>query len=358
MRIDTHVHIVGRGEDIERVNDAVYFYPDDNQHWFTRLLYNLVEDDLKKLGGDTDDDGAVSTTEYFDLIYRLLKTSEEVDGVVLLALDAVFSPRDGRLDRRRTDLWVSNRFLHSKVDELNQRLDDDGLYPGKRFFLGASVSPNRDNWESELSYALQTAEAVLLKLIPSTQHVRMGSSQHDRFFSELAATRLPLLCHVGPEYAFPEGIRQRRLDSFRFLDRALDRGVTVIAAHCATPVFPFIDRDEVAEFRAFMRSANGDGTTRLWADTSGLSMATRIPLIPRVLDSFNPEELVHGSDFPIPMDAWTHLPLVTHDVSPEEYLAILRTKNPLDRDVRLKRAMGFADSILDHTEKVLRLPRA
>jgi len=39
-----------------------------------------------------------------------------------------------------------------------------------------------------------------------------------------------------------------------------------------------------------------------------------------------------------------------------EYLKIKKTKNPLDRDVRIKRAHGFSDAILENAEKVLRLP--
>jgi hypothetical protein len=47
---------------------------------------------------------------------------------------------------------------------------------------------------------------------------------------------------------------------------------------------------------------------------------------------------------------------VTHGVTIEEYLGIKKTKNPLDRDVRIKRAQGFSDSILENAGKVLRLP--
>ena len=67
---------------------------------------------------------------------------------------------------------------------------------------------------------------------------------------------------------------------------------------------------------------------------------------------------MNGSDFPIPIDGWTHLPLVTHNVTTEEYINICKTKNPLDRDVKIKRAHGFSDSILQNGEKVLRLLKA
>lgn len=90
--------------------------------------------------------------------------------------------------------------------------------------------------------------------------------------------------------------------------------------------------------------------------TSALSLSTRLPYIQEIVETFPSEWLVHGSDFPIPIDSWPHLPLVTHDITPEEYIKICKTKNPFDRDVRIKRAHGFSGSILENAEEVLRLP--
>ena len=359
MRLDMHFHVVGRGEDINQVDENVYFRPDDNNLFFTRILYGLVENDLQKLGGDIDQSGLVDTEEYLNLVYRLLRTSEELDGIVLLGLDAVYDAKKGNRDDKRTDLWVSNRFLARKVKELNLRLgkEEDTRSREKRFFYGASVSPNRKDWREELDFVLSDPNAVLIKLIPSAQHILLRDQKHKEYYESLAAHRMPLLCHVGPEYSFPEGIREWRLDNFRFLDRPLECGVTVIAAHCATPVFPPpINKNEVKKFYAFMKSANPGRKVHLWGDTSAFSLSTRIPIVQEVLETFPPKWLVNGSDFPIPIDGWIHLPWVTHRITPEEYLGIKKTQNPLDRDVRIKKAHGFSDSILENAEKVLRLP--
>jgi hypothetical protein len=104
-----------------------------------------------------------------------------------------------------------------------------------------------------------------------------------------------------------------------------------------------------------MKDANADGTVRLWADTSALSLSTRIFLMPAILETFPAHWLIHGTDFPIPIDGWTHLPWVTYDMTPQEYIHIWKTRNPLDKDVRIKRAHGFSDSILENAEKVFRL---
>ena len=358
MKLDMHFHVVGRGNDIGQVNENVFFYPEDNNTFLTRMLYKLVEKELEELGADFDQSGTIDTNEYFKLIYESLNTSEEINGVVLLGLDAVYDPGSGKLDEVKTDLWVSNRFLAKKVRELNDRLMRE-IQPkkrGKKFLWGASVSPNRKDWAEELEFVVDDPNMVLMKLIPSVQHINLRDPKHKDYYESLAKRRIPLLCHVGPEYSFPEGIREKERDNFRFLDKALECGVTVIAAHCATPVFP-IDKDETKEFYAFMKSANSGNKIQLWGDTSAFSLLTRIPILKEILDTFPPEWLVHGSDFPIPIEGWAHLPGLTHDITFEEYEKMKNTANLLDKDVIIKRAHGFSDVILQNAEKVLRLPQ-
>lgn len=359
MRIDIHCHATGKGTDIRKVDKEVYFNAEDNQHWFTRILYNMLEDDLVRMEADLNRDGIISTDEYFELLYRLFSSSKEIDGIVLLALDAVYSPKTGILNEKKTDLWVSNRFLSQKVKDLNNRLqsESDPEKREKSFFFGASVNPNRKDWESELEYVLNQTEAVLVKLIPSTQHIKLKDDRHKDFYNALTENNMPLLCHVGPEYSFPEGIRNKHLDHYRNLEKPLECGVIVIAAHCASPVFPVFDRNVMKDFHRFMEDYNTDNNIRLWADTSALSLSTRLPYIQEIVETFPSEWLVHGSDFPIPIDNWPHLPLVTHDITPEEYIKICKTKNPFDKDVRIKRAHGFSQLILENTEKVIRLKK-
>jgi predicted TIM-barrel fold metal-dependent hydrolase len=358
MKLDMHFHVVGRGNDINQINDNVFFYPEDNNTFLTRVLYKLVEKELEKLDADFDQSGTIDTNEYFTLIYKHLSTSKEINGVVLLGLDALYDPESGKLDEVKTDLWVSNRFLAKKVKELNGRLKQGNkLKKGaKKFFWGASISPNRKDWREEMEFVVNDPNAVLMKLIPSVQHINLRDRKHKDYYESLAKNKMPLLCHVGPEYSFPEGIRERERDNFRFLDKPLESGVTVIAAHCATPVFP-IDKNETKEFYAFMKSANSGNKIQLWGDTSAFSLLTRIPILEEILETFPPKWLVHGSDFPLPIEGWAHLPGLTHDITFKEYKEMRNTTNLLDKDVVIKRAHGFSDSILRNAEKVLRLPQ-
>jgi hypothetical protein len=106
-----------------------------------------------------------------------------------------------------------------------------------------------------------------------------------------------------------------------------------------------------------MRAANSGGKINLWGDTSAFSLMTRIPILKEILDTFPPEWLVHGSDFPIPIEGWVHFPGFTQEVTWQEYKQIKETENLLDKDVMIKRAHGFSDAIIDNAERVLRLPQ-
>ncbi|MDI6890836.1 MAG: hypothetical protein QMC83_07875 [Thermodesulfovibrionales bacterium] len=50
MKIDIHCHVLGNGTNIKDVDNDVYLYAEDNQNWFTRILYKILEEDLKKIG--------------------------------------------------------------------------------------------------------------------------------------------------------------------------------------------------------------------------------------------------------------------------------------------------------------------
>ena len=48
MKIDIHCHVVGNGKDITKADEDLYMNADDNQLLFTRMLANMVEEELEK----------------------------------------------------------------------------------------------------------------------------------------------------------------------------------------------------------------------------------------------------------------------------------------------------------------------
>ena len=326
--------------------------------YFVRyIVTKMLEDFIKKEGGNISNH-EISADDYFDLIYQLLINSKEIDAVVLLAMDGIYNNTGNHeLLIKETELFASNRFVYKKVCELNDRITNstDGNIKKKKFYFGASVSPNRLDWEAELKYVCEDTEAVLLKWIPSAMHIQVWDKGHENFYKTLVKYNLPLLCHVGPEYAFIEGVSKASYDNFKYLDTPLNYGVKVIAAHCATPLLP-VDRNDLDDFIRYLNFWNAN-EIKLWADTSALNTTTRMSLLPKIINNINSNYLVHGSDFPVPISGVEHLPYITHDMTLSEYQEILVTKNPFDLDVKLKRAHGFNDDILKNAENVLRLPK-
>ena len=357
MAIDIHFHVLGTDKDWDKASrgEALFYDPTDNEHWVTYLTRHDVELQLDVYEHQIGLSGKLTTDTYFEIARRTLMRSKEVDTIVLLALDAVFRS-DGEIDRKVTDLWVPNTYLAGRIAQENQKLASAG-YANKRFRLGASVSPYRRDWRDRLQEAWDLG-ACLVKVIPSVMHVDWREVP-SAYFQMLNDLHLPLLAHVGGEYAFPEGRRRQDLDQATLLRTPLDAGVTVIAAHCGSPLFPN-DPNYIDELAGMMAQYNQGPEPRLWADTSALTMGTRVEVVKKVLAKIPGKYLLHGSDFPVESDAVPFTPLAfPKSKYPKmtwgKYADFVGMQNPLDRDIAIKRAVGFPESALTAGSGVLRV---
>jgi len=360
MKTDIHVHVIGNSKNIEKAlsDECIYYNPEDNRkdlaRFFNRkIVYGTILNYVNKFLDGRKEQVDISENDYYDVIYKQFACSKELDAMVLLAIDADYHPVVGTLQVNTTDLLVTNRYLFNKIKELNKKLIEDG-FSDKRFLLGASINPNRPDWKEEFDFVVNETDAVLMKLIPSCHNVNLRDNKYDDFFECLKRNEIPLLCHVGPQLAFTEGINRMELDDFSRLENPLKKGVKVIAAHCAAPFFPFQKKD-VISFCEFMKKWNAEGEIKIWGDTSALVSGYRRTYLKYFVTKYNPDWLVHGSDFPVPVDSWMHLPLLTHNMNLEKYLEIRNESNPFDREIKLKRAHGFHDSIISNSDKILRL---
>jgi len=128
---------------------------------------------------------------------RTVKTigESQVDQVVCLALDPIYDSAG----KRREDLshmWVANEYI---TDMLRPALPD-------RVLLGASVHPYDPEFESR-TRDMVAAGAVLMKWLPSAQEFSIADHRVGEAMKFLATAKggkpLPLLLHVGGEYAIP-----------------------------------------------------------------------------------------------------------------------------------------------------------
>lgn len=324
MKIDLHVHAVGTGAG----ETGCWYRP---RGW-TRLGQPFM---LRGFGLPSS-----ALREDLDALYvtKLLSwvRASSLDAVVLLAQD-----EPHRIDGTRltgvASHYVPNRYV----------LDLTDAHP--ELLAGISIHPARADALDELELCLDRG-AALLKCLPNCQNIDWNDRRYTRFLERMAEAGLPLLAHTGGEHTLP--VVDARLSDPRVLVRALEIGVTCIAAHCATASGLF-DPDY---FDVFADLA--ERFPNLYGDNSAFNLPNR-RLRRRHLDRCLAEPLasriLHGSDAPVPVYGFA--PYLRGYVSRRALDLSRREVNPLERDCLIKRAMGFSDETFTRAAGLLRLRR-
>jgi predicted TIM-barrel fold metal-dependent hydrolase len=326
---DIHIHIAARERPDCKVSNQMLAMP--------AFAYMITANGINP----------VELTQHFDKtiaahILGKLSGAPTVERGVLLAIDWVFQS-DGTRDDAASHFVVSNDYVRELAKQ------------NPKILFGASINPNRGERAGmqELERCLDKTSgltAVLVKWVPNAQVIDPNPTdhRHDWFYKALATHNLPLLCHTGPEWAIPVPKGDQVLGDPRLLQRALDLGVKVIAAHAATRFFPTDKYDYVDQLAEMMkRSPN------LYADLSAMCVWCReIDTIKRVKDLIPSDRMILGSDYPIPVNDM--LLSFMKGIPFEDALKIGTTKNPLERNYRQLIAMGFPQSIGTKAAQVLR----
>src|SRR5439155_14907713 len=175
MKLDCHVHLCADTPEHGTVSHYLR-----NSLTFRFMRWRL---------GLPSQDGEVLERALEARTAETVRQTRGLDGAVLLAFDAVYTP-DGARDDARTHLYVSNDYTAEVC----------GRHP--HLYFGASVHPYRKDAVAELERCVGKG-AVLLKWLPVTQDFDMADSRCLPFYEALAHFRLPLLCHTGGEQALP-----------------------------------------------------------------------------------------------------------------------------------------------------------
>jgi predicted TIM-barrel fold metal-dependent hydrolase len=261
-----------------------------------------------------------------------LGQSRHVSAAVVLAMDGRVDSH-GNLDEAATEIYIPNEFLGQECRN----------HPNLLF--GASINPHRRDALERLERAVEEG-AVLLKWLPSIQGIDPADARLKPFYRRLQELRLPLLTHTGNEESFTHADNSLA-DPLR-LRGALDEGVTVIAAHCASNG----KNDGQPNPERLLTLLNA--YPNLYADISSLTQANRLGHLPRVLRHGSiHDRLLYGSDMPIInsfiTSPWWH----AYRIPLPAVLRIAAIRNPWDRDVELKRALGVTEGILGNSAVVL-----
>jgi mannonate dehydratase len=340
--IDFHVHLVGIGTG-------------GSGAWVNarmRSLRHPIEyarfDIYRRAAGIDDLEQADQL--YVERLAELVKSCEPHGRVMLLAFDRVHR-EDGSADDDATEFYVPN----DHAIAVAQRFPE-------LFLVCGSIHPYRQDAVAELERIVERG-ARAIKWLPSAMRIDPGSPRCDAFFKKLAELKVPILTHGGEERAVEVAEAQELSNPLR-LRRALDAGVKVIVAHCASTGdgidldAPGEDKPRRPNLELFLRMLDdGRYRDRLWGEVSATTQFNRCDSLPTLLErtDLHPR-FVNGSDYPLPAinvltrtGALLDRGLITE--SQRELLNELDRHNPLLFDFVTKRTLRdgsgrcFADSV-------------
>ncbi len=327
---DSHVHLIGVGDNASGVwvNPAMrsVWHPVQSTQLRFYLNASCVADN-----GDVD-------AAYVARLRQLCEGLPAGMKLMLLAFDYHYNEAGERVEALSA--------FHAPNDYAAAMA---AAFPA-RFEWIASVHPYRADCVEALDEAVRRG-ARAVKWLPPAMGMDPASPLCDRFYAAMARHDLPLLSHGGDELAVHGADAQDFGNPLR-LRRALEKGVRVIVAHCAS-MGEGVDLDRGADgprrenFALFARMMDEPAYRgRLFGDISAITQINRAgPYLHTLLrrDDWH-ARLLNGSDYPLPgvMPLFSLRALVQDgfiDGDEAALLSELRPYNPLLFDWVLKRRL-------------------
>lgn len=328
---DCHTHLVGSGDS----GSGAWFNPDMDSLWHPILrlqkLFYMNAGCVHQAPGRMD-------LSYIERMHNLIDGMRPGCKAMLLAFDWRHDT-SGRPDQKHSIFHIPNAY----VAEMARR------YPGY-FEWVASIHPYRQDCVEALQQAVKDG-ARAIKWLPSAMGIDPASPRCDKLYHALAKTGLPIISHAGRELAVQGGSQDD--GNLLKLRRAMDHGVRVVMAHCASDGDD-VDLDKgqngprVKSFDLFARMMDEARYEKLaYADISALTQLNRAWALKAVMQhsEWHPR-LLNGSDYPLPgvMPLFSASDMANMGMLDEAAVPILkevRAHNSLLFDFALKRLLRF-----------------
>jgi predicted TIM-barrel fold metal-dependent hydrolase len=318
VKIDGHVHFVGDGSN-------------GSECWLrcSSLLDQIIEPVVKAQAGILQASRKLGIDQAYEEKLIELIDQSSLDAVLLLAMDYPYDS-DGNCLKEKAKFYVPNDHVINLAHKYSQVLP------------ACSIHPARTDAIEELERCAEQG-AKVLKLLPNCHNVDCTDTRYKSFWERLSVLGLPFLAHTGGEFSVP--VLDAKFADPRILRLPLECGVKVIAAHGAGKSGLW-DPDYTNELLKMM-----DEFPNLFTDNSALASPNRWRTIPSLLDPKIQPRVIHGSDFPIPSGGFG--PLIGKLLHLGDYYKSIRIKNPLERDVFIKKALGFKENTFTQLKKLI-----
>ena len=284
---DCHVHLAGTGDSGSGMTIAREMrsplYP---MQYLQRLFY---------LNAGCAHDAPDRVDEsYVERLSNLMSGMPPGAKLMLYAFDHVHAP-DGTPRPERSAFHVPDAYAR-KVAQAAPHW----------FEWVCSVHPARGDAIDALEAAAENG-ARAVKWLPPAMGIDPSRADYDRYYQTLARLDLPLITHVGEEQAVI-GVGRPEWGNPLLLRRALDHGVRVVMAHCAShgedvDLDKGPDGPRVESFELFARMMDEPRAQVLLAgDISATILRNRdIPKLRTLLERDDwHDRLLYGSDYPLP----------------------------------------------------------
>jgi uncharacterized protein len=323
---DSHTHLIGTGD----AGSGIYVNPrtesllDPGQ--YARRLFFLNAGCVHDAAGSVD-------LAYVDRMRNLIEGLRPGVKMMLYAFERAYDER-GAPDAEHTVFHIPNDYARDVARK----------HP-EQFEWAASIHPYRKDALEALAQAARDG-ARGVKWLPSAMGIDPASPNCEKFYEGMRKANLPLIAHAGLERAVL-GREAHDFGNPLRLRRALDAGVRVVVAHCASmgedrdldkgPNGPYVESFTLFT-RIFEKYQNAYG------DISAMTQVNRAgPALARVIenDAWH-ARLLNGSDYPLPgvmpifsVDYLVSINMVQASAAP--VLREIRAHNPLLFDFVLKR---------------------
>ena len=327
---DAHAHLVGQGDSASGITvnprmESVFHVGD-----YARRLFFLNGSCAYRSQGGIDE-------AYVARLLSLMDGMKRGAKLLLFAFDRAYTD-DGKRDLDRTAFYVPDAYVRETARE----------HP-RIFEWACSIHPYRADCVEALEQAKKDG-ARLVKWLPAAMNIDPASPKCDRFYAAAARLAMPITSHAGEERAVPGG--DEGYGNPLRLRRALDAGVRVVIAHCASfGQDRDLDKGEngplVDSFSLFARMMENKKHERhLFGDISAMTQVNRAgPALVQVIERAEwHSRLLNGSDYPLPgiMPLFSVDQLASLGLLQESARAVLkeiRGYNPLLFDFVLKRSL-------------------
>ena len=324
---DSHVHLVGTGDSAS----GIWFNPnmDSYRHPILKVQKSFYMNGSCAVDGDIDN----------STVQRMLAQLEDMPTGFKLMLFAFdwFHDENGQPVIDKSIFHIPNEYAQKIVNE-----------HAHRFEWVCSIHPYRADALAALEQAkAQGARAI--KWLPQGMGIDPASPKCDAFYAACAQLNMPIICHTGRESAV-QGGNQDDANPLK-LRRALDAGVRVVLAHCASDGED-IDYDngnkKTKSFDLFLRMMDTPKYENLlFGEISAITLFNHAWTIKPLLQRTDlHHRLINGSDYPLPgilplisLKQLVSQQLLTLEES--DFLESVRLYNPLLFDFALKRLLRF-----------------